>query len=48
MQSNREADMADNTGIDAINDDFLEDEALDRTDGVKSSVCPCGCRLDRS
>jgi hypothetical protein len=45
MQSNREADMADNTGIDAINDDFLEDEALDRTEGGEARLrlrfCPC-------
>jgi hypothetical protein len=40
--------MTDFIAIDTIHDDDLTDEALDRTDGVKSSVCPCGCRLDRS
>ena len=27
--------MAENTGIDTVNDDDLEDEALDRTEGGK-------------
>ena len=43
--------MADNTGIENINDYDLEDEELDRTGGVKA--CPvgsavCACRVGKS
>jgi hypothetical protein len=31
--------MAENTGIDTVNDDDLKDEALDRTGGGKASGC---------
>lgn len=43
MQSNTEANMAGNTGIDTINDDFLDDEALDRSEGSEARLrfCPC-------
>jgi hypothetical protein len=38
MQSNKEADMPENTATDTIHDDDLGDEALDRTD-VGKAVC---------
>lgn len=40
--------MAQNTGIDTVNDDDLEDEALDRTNAGKSALFSCCCVMGKS